>query len=203
MNPSRLSLHPHKKDLGGGFVVRRLLPAAARQAVGPFLFFDHFGPIEVRPDEQHDVRPHPHIGLATVTYLFEGAMLHRDSTGAAQPRPAAVGGAAGGRRGNRARLRAHAGAGAAATGDRRRAAGAAPRLVELRLVAPGAHRAGRRRLGGAAFGRRAGRDRIHPAARATAGLNGRPTVRAGRRARRASIVQGWRQVVAASCPWRA
>ena len=72
MNPSHLSLHPHKKDLGGGFVVRRLLPAAARQAVGPFLFFDHFGPIDVRADEQHDVRPHPHIGLATVTYLFEG-----------------------------------------------------------------------------------------------------------------------------------
>ena len=84
MNPSHLSLHPHKKDLGGGFVVRRLLPAAARQAVGPFLFFDHFGPIDVHPDDQHDVRPHPHIGLATVTYLFEGAMLHRDSTGAVQ-----------------------------------------------------------------------------------------------------------------------
>jgi len=84
MNPRHLSLHPHAKDLGGGFVVRRLLPAAARQAVGPFLFFDHFGPVDVRPDEDHDVRPHPHIGLATVTYLFEGAMLHRDSTGAVQ-----------------------------------------------------------------------------------------------------------------------
>jgi redox-sensitive bicupin YhaK (pirin superfamily) len=84
MNPTHLSLHPHKKDLGGGFVVRRLLPAAARQAVGPFLFFDHFGPIDVRPEDLHDVRPHPHIGLATVTYLFEGAVLHRDSTGAVQ-----------------------------------------------------------------------------------------------------------------------
>lgn len=84
MNPRHLSLHPHKKDLGGGFVVRRLLPAAARQAVGPFLFFDHFGPIDVRPEDLHDVRPHPHIGLATVTYLFDGAMLHRDSTGAVQ-----------------------------------------------------------------------------------------------------------------------
>jgi hypothetical protein len=84
MNPSHLSLHPHKKDLGGGFVVRRLLPAAARQAVGPFLFFDHFGPIDVLAHDQHDVRPHPHIGLATVTYLFEGALLHRDSTGAVQ-----------------------------------------------------------------------------------------------------------------------
>jgi redox-sensitive bicupin YhaK (pirin superfamily) len=77
-------LTPHVKDLGGGFMVRRLLPAAARQAVGPFLFFDHFGPVDAGPDDQHDVRPHPHIGLATVTYLFEGAMLHRDSTGVVQ-----------------------------------------------------------------------------------------------------------------------
>lgn len=80
----RLLLTPHSKDLGGGFVVRRLLPAAARQAVGPFLFFDHFGPVEAGPEDNHDVRPHPHIGLATVTYLFEGAMMHRDSTGAVQ-----------------------------------------------------------------------------------------------------------------------
>ena len=72
------------KDLGGGFRVRRLLPAAQRQAVGPFLFFDHFGPITAQPSDNHDVRPHPHIGLATVTYLFEGAMQHHDSTGALQ-----------------------------------------------------------------------------------------------------------------------
>jgi redox-sensitive bicupin YhaK (pirin superfamily) len=77
-------IKPHTKDLGGGFVVRRLLPAAARQAVGPFLFFDHFGPITAAPTDNHDVRAHPHIGLATVTYLFEGAMMHRDSTGAVQ-----------------------------------------------------------------------------------------------------------------------
>lgn len=74
----------HEKDLGGGFTVRRLLPAAARQAVGPFIFFDHFGPIEAPPDANHDVRPHPHIGLATVTYLYEGAMEHRDSVGSVQ-----------------------------------------------------------------------------------------------------------------------
>lgn len=74
----------HAKDLGGGFTVRRLLPSAQRQAVGPFLFFDHFGPISAGPDDDHDVRPHPHIGLATVTYLFEGAMQHRDSTGVSQ-----------------------------------------------------------------------------------------------------------------------
>ena len=74
----------HEKDLGGGFKVRRLLPAAAKQTVGPFIFFDHFGPIDAPPDANHDVRPHPHIGLATVTYLYEGAMEHRDSVGSVQ-----------------------------------------------------------------------------------------------------------------------
>jgi redox-sensitive bicupin YhaK (pirin superfamily) len=82
--PIELLLPPRAKDLGGGFTVRRLLPALARQAVGPFVFFDHFGPITTRPEDNHDVRPHPHIGLATVTYLFEGAMLHRDSLGSVQ-----------------------------------------------------------------------------------------------------------------------
>ena len=77
-------LQPHLRDLGGGFVVRRLLPAATQRSVGPFVFFDHFGPITAQPHDQHDVRPHPHIGLATVTYLFEGANLHRDSTGVVQ-----------------------------------------------------------------------------------------------------------------------
>jgi redox-sensitive bicupin YhaK (pirin superfamily) len=75
---------PHAKDLGGGFVVRRLLPSLQRAAVGPFVFFDHFGPIVAQPGDDHDVRPHPHIGLATVTYLFDGAMMHRDSIGAVQ-----------------------------------------------------------------------------------------------------------------------
>ena len=64
--------------------MRRLLPAGLRQAVGPFVFFDHFGPITAQPSDNHDVRPHPHIGLATVTYLFEGSMMHRDSTGVVQ-----------------------------------------------------------------------------------------------------------------------
>lgn len=77
-------LKSHEKDLGGGFIVRRLLPSAVKQAVGPFIFFDHFGPIDVAPDANHDVRPHPHIGLATVTYLFEGAIDHRDSIGSYQ-----------------------------------------------------------------------------------------------------------------------
>ncbi len=82
--PELQTLSPHEKDLGGGFIVRRSLPAAQRQAVGPFVFFDHFGPITVQPGDNFDVRPHPHIGLATVTYLFEGAMMHRDSTGVVQ-----------------------------------------------------------------------------------------------------------------------
>ena len=72
------------RDLGGGFVVQRLLPSALRQAVGPFLFMDHFGPVTVQPDAGHDVRPHPHIGLATVTYLLDGAIMHRDSLGSKQ-----------------------------------------------------------------------------------------------------------------------
>ena len=77
-------LKGHEKDLGGGFLVRRYLPSAIKQAVGPFIFFDHFGPVDVPLDANHDVRPHPHIGLATVTYLFEGAMDHRDSIGTYQ-----------------------------------------------------------------------------------------------------------------------
>lgn len=77
-------LKGHEKDLGGGFLVRRYLPSAIKQAVGPFIFFDHFGPVDVPVDADHDVRPHPHIGLATVTYLFEGAMDHRDSIGTFQ-----------------------------------------------------------------------------------------------------------------------
>ena len=78
------TLVPHPKDLGGGFLVRRLLPSADRRAIGPFVFFDHFGPIDVPAGAHHDVRPHPHIGLATLTYLFEGAIVHRDSTGVVQ-----------------------------------------------------------------------------------------------------------------------
>jgi redox-sensitive bicupin YhaK (pirin superfamily) len=90
MTPLQL-LSPADKDLGGGFKVRRLLPSAKRRSVGPFVFFDHFGPATEEPGGQHDVRPHPHIGLATVTYLFEGAMTHRDSLGSVQEiRPGAI-----------------------------------------------------------------------------------------------------------------
>ena len=69
------------RDLGGGFVVGRLLPSAMRRMVGPFVFFDHMGPMRIAPGQNVDVRPHPHIGLSTVTYLFDGEMLHRDSLG--------------------------------------------------------------------------------------------------------------------------
>jgi hypothetical protein len=72
-----------QRDLGG-FVVRRTLPSPARRMVGPFIFFDHFGPIAFPPGQGMTVRPHPHIGLATVTYLFDGEIIHRDSLGSHQ-----------------------------------------------------------------------------------------------------------------------
>ena len=78
-------LVPRTRDLGGGFEVRRVLPAARKRAVGPFVFFDQMGPVALAPGKGLDVRPHPHIGLATVTYLFEGEILHRDSLGTVQP----------------------------------------------------------------------------------------------------------------------
>ena len=75
---------PRAHDLGG-FEVRRALPAKERQMVGPFIFFDQMGPGEFLAGRGLDVRPHPHIGLATVTYLFEGEILHRDSLGTSRP----------------------------------------------------------------------------------------------------------------------
>jgi len=77
-------LNPHTRDLGGGFQVQRLLPSFPDKMVGPFIFFDHFGPVDFAPGQGVDVRPHPHIGLATVTYLFDGSMMHRDSAGSVQ-----------------------------------------------------------------------------------------------------------------------
>src|SRR5437868_2958886 len=73
---------PRARDLGG-FSVRRALPAAGKQMVGPFIFFDQMGPAEFLIGSGIDVRPHPHIGLATVTYLFDGEIVHRDSLGTA------------------------------------------------------------------------------------------------------------------------
>ena len=74
---------PRSRDLGG-FSVRRALPHASRRLVGPFIFFDHFGPVQFVAGQGMDVRPHPHIGLATVTYLFDGRVVHRDSEGNVQ-----------------------------------------------------------------------------------------------------------------------
>jgi redox-sensitive bicupin YhaK (pirin superfamily) len=78
------TIEARTRGLVDGFTVRRLLPATARRMVGPFIFFDHMGPTTLAPDQGLDVRPHPHIGLATVTYLFEGELLHRDSLGTEQ-----------------------------------------------------------------------------------------------------------------------
>jgi hypothetical protein len=79
------------RDLGDGFEVRRALPSARRRMVGPFIFLDQMGPAVFRSGKGLDVRPHPHIGLATVTYLFDGEILHRDSLGTVQPiRPGEV-----------------------------------------------------------------------------------------------------------------
>lgn len=72
---------PRLSDLGGGFFVNRALPNAARRAVGPFVFFDAIGPTQLPAGQGVDVRPHPHIGLATVSYLFDGEIVHRDSLG--------------------------------------------------------------------------------------------------------------------------
>jgi hypothetical protein len=81
---------PRSADLGG-FQVHRALPSAQSRMVGPFIFFDHMGPAVFKPGAGVDVRPHPHIGLATVTYLFDGQIVHRDSLGTAMPiRPGAV-----------------------------------------------------------------------------------------------------------------
>jgi len=77
-----LVIVPRSVDLGG-FAVRRALPHVKRRMVGPFIFFDHFGPVEFRAGAGIDVRPHPHIGLATVTFLFDGEVMHRDSLGSA------------------------------------------------------------------------------------------------------------------------
>ena len=85
-----LLIEPRTRDLGD-LTVRRALPDKRRQRVGPFIFFDHMGPAEFPPGTGVNVRAHPHIGLATITYLFEGEILHRDSLGYVQPiRPGAV-----------------------------------------------------------------------------------------------------------------
>ena len=158
---------PRTVDLGD-FAVRRALPSARTRMVGPFIFFDHFGPAEFRAGNGLDVRPHPHIGLATVTYLFDGEIVHRDSLGTAaaikpgevnwmtagrgivhsertgaelrddrqpDPRPADVGGAAGGegRNGRRLCPSRHGGISGGAGERQERARGG--RLALWRVVA--------------------------------------------------------------------
>ncbi len=75
-----------RADLGNGLLVRRVLPFAKRRMVGPFIFFDHAGPVKMAPEDARraDVRPHPHVGLSTVSYLLSGAVTHRDSLGVEQ-----------------------------------------------------------------------------------------------------------------------
>jgi redox-sensitive bicupin YhaK (pirin superfamily) len=78
-----LVIEQRRRDLGGGFEVGRVLPFAKQRMVGPFIFFDHMGPLDLPPgvDRSIDVRPHPHVGLSTVSYLFSGEIMHRDSLG--------------------------------------------------------------------------------------------------------------------------
>ena len=82
----KLVIEQRRRSLGGGFEVGRVLPFAKQRMVGPFIFFDHMGPLDLAPgvDRSVDVRPHPHIGLSTVTYLFAGEIMHRDSVGVQQ-----------------------------------------------------------------------------------------------------------------------
>ena len=82
--PIETVIVPQRRDVGG-FDVMRALPSAERRAVGPFVFFDQFGPLQLMQGRSLEVRPHPHIGLATVTYLLAGTIMHRDSLGTVQP----------------------------------------------------------------------------------------------------------------------
>jgi redox-sensitive bicupin YhaK (pirin superfamily) len=82
-DPIELTIASRPRDIGG-FEVRRLLPVAQRRAVGPFVFLDQMGPVQFEAGQGMDVRPHPHIGLATVTYLFQGEIMHRDNQGSVQ-----------------------------------------------------------------------------------------------------------------------
>jgi hypothetical protein len=83
-SPIIAEIMPKPRDLGDNFMVRRALPASEKRAVGPFVFWDEFGPARFEAGKGMDVRPHPHINLATITYLFEGEIFHRDTLGSAQ-----------------------------------------------------------------------------------------------------------------------
>src|SRR5688572_3236019 len=83
--PIDLVIESRSRELTDGFKVRRVLPSSKRRMVGPFIFVDQMGPEILTPGRGLDVAPHPHIGLATVTYLFDGELMHRDSLGTIQP----------------------------------------------------------------------------------------------------------------------
>jgi hypothetical protein len=85
MSAVELMIEARRREIVPGFAVRRILPYAQRRSLGPFVFLDHMGPVDAGPHGQADVRPHPHIGLATVTWLFSGEIVHRDSLGFVQP----------------------------------------------------------------------------------------------------------------------
>ncbi len=84
MNKPTIVIPPREKDLGAGFTVKRILPWAKRKTVGPFVFWDHMGPSFLKNGDELQVRAHPHIGLSTLTYLFEGSIRHRDTLGIIQ-----------------------------------------------------------------------------------------------------------------------
>lgn len=83
-NEILMQVEPRKTDLGDGVIVKRLLPYAKKRTVGPFIFLDHLESTEIKPGSSFDVRPHPHIGLSTLSYLYEGQVHHRDSLGSSQ-----------------------------------------------------------------------------------------------------------------------
>ena len=83
-SPIIAEIMPKPRDLGDNFIVRRALPAIEKRMVGPFVFWDEFGPARFEVGKGMDVRPHPHINLATITYLFDGEIFHRDTLGSAQ-----------------------------------------------------------------------------------------------------------------------
>jgi hypothetical protein len=83
MSNESLIIPERSRDIGD-FLVGRLLPFRKKRMVGPFIFIDHMGPSEITPDKPLDIGPHPHIGISTLTYLFEGSIMHRDSLGSAQ-----------------------------------------------------------------------------------------------------------------------
>ena len=154
-----------QRDLGG-FEVRRVLPSAKRQMVGPFIFFDHLGPTQLAPGHGIDVRPHPHIALATVTYLFAGSLEHRDSLGSVREiRPGDVNWMSAGRgiaHSERTPQAARPSGGPLHAIQSWVASPDAVHLVEFRRLIAGAHRAREGALGAPAIPSRGGETEFIP-----------------------------------------